>query len=79
MQFYSLILLIVLAELSIAVLAFVFRDRVEGWMEDVLKEGMILRYQDDEDAVMDWFQEKVSLDDDDDKLMVIMFLTKNLG
>lgn len=54
-----LIILIVLAEVAIAVLAFMFKDRVNAWMEDVLKEGMILRYQDDEDALMDWFQERV--------------------
>ena len=55
-----LILLIVLAEIGVAVLAFVFKNRVQTWMETVLKEGMILRYQDDEDALMDWFQERVS-------------------
>lgn len=47
-------------EVTIAVLAFVFKDKMRDWITDVLKDGMILRYQDDEDAVMDWFQENVS-------------------
>jgi hypothetical protein len=51
----------VLLEVTIAVLAFVFKDKMHDWITNVLKEGMILRYQDDEDAVMDWFQENVSL------------------
>ena len=58
-QFYSIIILIVLLEVTIAVLAFVFKDKMHDWITNVLKEGMILRYQDDEDAVMDWFQENV--------------------
>ena len=41
------------------ILAFVFRDKVKDWVKEVLQEGMILRYQDDEDALMDWFQETV--------------------
>lgn len=53
-------MLIFLLELTIVVLAFVFRDKVKDWVKDVLQEGMILRYQDDEDALMDWFQETVS-------------------
>lgn len=57
--FYSIIILIVLLEVTIAVLAFVFKDKMRNWVTNVLQEGMILRYQDDEDAIMDWFQENV--------------------
>ena len=32
---------------------------MKDWVKEVLQEGMILRYQDDEDALMDWFQETV--------------------
>ena len=52
-------MLIFLLELAIVILAFVFRDKVKDWVTGVLQEGMILRYQDDEDALMDWFQENV--------------------
>lgn len=55
--FYCIIMLIFLLEVTIVVLAFVFRDKVKDWVKEVLQEGMILRYQDDEDALMDWFQE----------------------
>ncbi|KAL4231235.1 Tetraspanin-33 [Mactra antiquata] len=57
--FYAIIIGIVLFEITIAVLAFVKKDEMRSWVSDVLKEGMILRYQDDEDAVMDWFQENI--------------------
>lgn len=57
--FYTIIVLIFLFEVTIAILAFVFREKMQGWITDILQEGMILRYQDDEDAIMDWFQENI--------------------
>ena len=54
-------MLIFLLEITIVVLAFVFKDKVKDWVKGVLQEGMILRYQDDEDALMDWFQETVRI------------------
>ncbi|XP_052228410.1 tetraspanin-33-like isoform X2 [Dreissena polymorpha] len=57
--FYGCIILVVLAEITAAVLAFVFKDSVHRVITDSLQEGMILRYQDDEDALMDWFQETI--------------------
>lgn len=57
--FYSIIILIVLLEVTVAVLAFVFKDKMKDWVTEILEDGMIHRYQDDEDAVMDWFQENI--------------------
>ena len=59
LQFYGSIVIVVLAEVTCAVLAFVFKDSVHKVITGALEEGMILRYQDDEDALMDWFQENV--------------------
>ncbi|KAL3865084.1 hypothetical protein ACJMK2_006715 [Sinanodonta woodiana] len=57
--FYGVIILIFLGEVTIAVIAFVLRDQVKTWITDILKEGMIERYHDDEEALMDWFQENI--------------------
>lgn len=55
--FYISLLLILLMEIAAAVLAFVFKDKAIETISGVLKEVYIKGYQDDEEAVMDFFQE----------------------
>ncbi|XP_052772415.1 tetraspanin-33-like [Mya arenaria] len=57
--FYGSIILVVIAEVTVAVLAFVYKDSVHKVLTGILEEGMIQRYQDDEDALMDWAQENI--------------------
>ena len=54
--------IILVAEIVLAVLAFVFSDILEDKVTDILEEEGIQRYRDDPDFqnLVDWFQEEVS-------------------
>ena len=51
--------MIFVAEIVGGALAFVFKDKAVDVVSNVLEDVYILRYQDDEDAVIDHFQENV--------------------
>lgn len=60
-QYYFAMLLIFLVLLVGAVLAFVFRDKFRQKFTSLLKDNLIITYQDDPDkqSTIDWLQEQV--------------------
>lgn len=60
-QYYFAMLLIFLVLLVGAVLAFVFRDKFRQRFTSLLKDNLIITYQDDPDkqSTIDWLQEQV--------------------
>lgn len=62
-QYYFAMLLIFLVLLVGAVLAFVFRDKFRQRFTSLLKDNLIITYQDDPDkqSTIDWLQEQVSI------------------
>ncbi|KAL4227782.1 Tetraspanin-33 [Mactra antiquata] len=55
--FYISLVLIFLAEVVCGALAFIFKDQAVNLFSNILEEVYILGYQDDEEAVIDHFQE----------------------
>lgn len=62
-QYYFAMLLIFLVLLVGAVLAFVFQDKFGQRFTSLLKDNLIITYQDDPDkqSTIDWLQEQVSI------------------
>ena len=59
-QFYICLTVIFLLEVVGIILVVVFKDKARDWATDVFKNIYIENYQDDEEMVGDFFQEKVT-------------------
>ena len=61
-QYYISMIVIFLALVVGAIVAFIFRDKVKEEITSLLQENLITRYQDDPDgqSTIDWIQENVS-------------------
>ncbi|ESO95101.1 hypothetical protein LOTGIDRAFT_160862 [Lottia gigantea] len=59
--FYVIMILIFIGEVTLGVLAFVFRDKAKSFVTEVFQENFIPRYEDDPDAksFIDWIQENI--------------------
>ncbi|KAK6178466.1 hypothetical protein SNE40_013254 [Patella caerulea] len=59
--FYIVMILIFVAEITLGVIAFVFRDKAKQTITDMFQENFIPRYEDDPDAksFIDWIQENI--------------------
>ena len=77
-QFSWVLGIILVAEIVLAVLAFVFSDILEDKVTDILEEEGIQRYRDDPDFqnLVDWFQEEVSFFYNHLVLVVVLIISR---